>query len=207
MNCDTVNPEYGTDDISYRSLEFVNLSPEAPSYSPISCHDVLSVLGTVPSPTTPSSETETYASVLSFQVPVNTSTPVCSLVAASNKWCGFKIVMDNIDMNIRPRHQTFERQTQSLHYVNSYAVKDRIDFSSFEHATVNTVTHPESLQDVLLPSANDREALMANFVILAGRILCDVIPALNKIPGLTTKHIQHLYSKEMSSKSEIVSNV
>ena len=128
-----------------------------------------------------------------------------SVTATPNEWCGFKIAMDNIDMNIRPRHQTFERQTQSLHYVNSFALKDRIDFSSFEHATVNTVLHPESLHDVLLPSASDREALMANFVILAGRILCDAIPALNKIPGLTTKHIEHLYSKEMSTKSGIVS--
>ena len=64
---------------------------------------------------------------------------------------------------------------------------------------MNTVLHPH---DVLLPFASDHEALMANLVILAGYILCDAIPVLNE---LTTKHIEHLYSKKMSTKSEIVS--
>lgn len=39
---------------------------------------------------------------------------------------GYKIVGDNLDKNIRPRFQTMERQTQSMHYFHCYAVVDRI---------------------------------------------------------------------------------
>ena len=63
----------------------------------------------------------------------------------------------------------------------------------------------ELLHDTILPCASDHEALMDNLVVLAGRILCEAIPALREIPGLTTDHIHHSYYKEMSSKSEIVS--
>lgn len=63
------------------------------------------------------------------------------------------------------------------------------------------------LIDSLLPSASDCEAIVANFVVLAGRVLHDAISALNKIPGLITKHIQHCHYKKSSSKSEIVSAI
>ncbi len=42
---------------------------------------------------------------------------------------GFKVVFDNIDMNVKPRYMRGDFQTRSLHYVNAYAVKDRINFS------------------------------------------------------------------------------
>jgi L1 cell adhesion molecule like protein len=48
------------------------------------------------------------------------------------KWHGFKLVGDNLDKNLRPRHQTSGRQTQSLHLFHYYAVHDRIDLSSAE---------------------------------------------------------------------------
>jgi L1 cell adhesion molecule like protein len=40
---------------------------------------------------------------------------------------GFKVVGDNIDKNIRPSFQCSERQTKSLHYFHSFAIKDRVD--------------------------------------------------------------------------------
>ena len=43
----------------------------------------------------------------------------------------YRIVGDNIDKTIKPRHMTSEHQTQSLHYFNAYAVRDRIDLPSF----------------------------------------------------------------------------
>ena len=61
----------------------------------------------------------------------------------------------------------------------------------------------ELLHDTILPCASDHEQLI--LVVLAGRILCEAIPALREIPGLTTDHIHHSYYKEMSSKPEIVS--
>lgn len=43
----------------------------------------------------------------------------------------YKIVGDNIDKNIRPRHQSLESQGRSLHYFHSYAVLDRFDCSAY----------------------------------------------------------------------------
>ena len=45
----------------------------------------------------------------------------------------FKIVFDNIDKNVAPRFMRNEHQTRSLHYVHSYAVKDRLDFSNLSN--------------------------------------------------------------------------
>jgi hypothetical protein len=39
---------------------------------------------------------------------------------------GFKLVGDNIDKNVKPRHMRQEKQAQSMHYYHSYAVHDRI---------------------------------------------------------------------------------
>ena len=138
---------------------------------------------------------------------INPSVLVSHPLAASSpnvtkpwKWSGFKLVIDNIDMNLRPRHQTFERQTKSIHYVNCYAVRDRVDLSSYSNTNIRHVVPIESL----LPLEDDRRSIMGNFVILAGRILCESIPALCQIPHLATQHILHPHSKEMNSKSEIV---
>ena len=41
-----------------------------------------------------------------------------------SRWTGFRIVGDNIDCSLRPRHQTMESRTRSFHHFNSYAVLD-----------------------------------------------------------------------------------
>ena len=103
-------------------------------------------------------------------------------------------------MFVQPRHQTFHRQAKSVHYVNAYAVRDRINSSGLEE----TLPTAQLSIDDLLPTDGDRTSMMANFVILAGRILWESIPALQKISNLTTYHIKHAYHEQMSSKSQIV---
>jgi len=46
-------------------------------------------------------------------------------------WSGFKIVGDNIDKNFRRSFQRHDNKTISMHAFHIYAVKDRIDFSSY----------------------------------------------------------------------------
>ena len=135
--------------------------------------------------------------------PLATSSPI-GIDRNPREWAGFKIVIDNIDMNLRPRHQTFERQTQSIHYVNAYAVRDRIDFK--DESAMLTLENTTVSADSLLFSVYDRASIMTNFVILAGRILYNAIPALQSIPNLLTEHIKHSQYKEMSSKSQTVSD-
>lgn len=59
---------------------------------------------------------DTSASPKFFPFPLATT---CSspMQAKQGKWSGFKIVIDNIRVNLRPWHQTFVRQTKSIHYL------------------------------------------------------------------------------------------
>lgn len=52
-----------------------------------------------------------------------------STISANSKWCGFKIIGDNIDKNIKPRYYRSNTTVKSLHYYHSYALKDRIDMT------------------------------------------------------------------------------
>ena len=46
-------------------------------------------------------------------------------------WFGFKIVGDNLDRNFRRSFKRHGKKTISMHAFHMYAVKDRIDFSSY----------------------------------------------------------------------------
>ena len=187
----------GTEGIGTPTLPS-SVSPQAPPFSPITPQTSLTTEPECsPYGTSTSLDTENITTPC---LPIATSSPK-SQSSILNEWTGFKIVRDNIDMNLHPRHQTFNRQTQSIHYVNAYAVRDRLDFSGLKE-TLPTV---QLSIDKLIPTECDRTSIMANFVVLAGRILWESIPALQKIPNIVTDHIKHSHYKEVSSKSQIVS--
>ena len=172
------------------------VSPEAPPFSPLTG-------GVLPTSMPQVSPT------VSHDAPTQTSAPECLLAAVSldnpaRTWYGFKLVGDNIDKNVRPRHQTLQRQTQSFHYFNSYAIKDRLDLSAMSD---NPSTQDVEAIDVytILPSAEDHEEILKNFAIIARRIIVKYIPAFEKIPGLTKEHISHCFCTEMSKQSKVVS--
>ncbi len=58
---------------------------------------------------------------------------------------GYKIVFDNIDKNVKPRYMRSDSQIKSLHYVQSYAVRNRIDFS-FQTSHLRRLVHLTFLQ-------------------------------------------------------------
>ena len=55
--------------------------------------------------------------------------PSDTVIRPQSATAGYKIVFDNIDKTVRPRYMTYTSQTQSLNYVQAYAVKDRVDYS------------------------------------------------------------------------------
>ena len=72
-------------------------------------------------------------STLSIQVNSDTTCPnIQSEVVPQSVNAGVKLVFDNIDKTVKPRHMTLESQTTSLNYVQAIAVKDRIDYSFFQ---------------------------------------------------------------------------
>ena len=198
--------------ISPISIKIVNDSPESPKSSSSDSSATNSSLSPDSATLTPS-EVSAESSIVSQ--PEHTSTPTKSqhqLVAAgtcaSNEGeqpatCspvpGFKMVIDNIDKTVKPRNQTIDAQTQSLHYVQVYAVKDRVDFSQLS----NTAPSPgRSIYDIL-PTTSEYQKLKENFAILVAHIIVKHIP--QDFSGLLVKHIPHKYSSEMAKKSEVVS--
>lgn len=115
---------------------------------------------------------------------------------------GYKLVFDNIDKTVKPRHMRIDSQTKSLHYVQAYAVKDRIDYSY--EASERSTDGEVNLYNVL-PSAQDYQKLKTNFAVHVSRVITTHLDFFKQdFKGLSEKHIQHKYSKEMSKKSEIV---
>ena len=68
-------------------------------------------------------------------------TTVAELLSCiQTNWTGFKIVGDNVDKNFRPSTQRHDNKTKSMHWFHLYAVKDRIDLSSYSDCTSNLAT-------------------------------------------------------------------
>ena len=154
-----------------------------------------------------SSTTHSTPSTVSQPEPVTTSSPVPGNQRGSFPECqtsGMKLVLDNIDKTVRPRHQTSDAQTKSLHYIQVYGVKDRVNFTG-----LSTSPPPidKSVYDIL-PSGIEYQTLKDNFAILVARILVEHIPFFREdFSGLITNHIPHCYSTEMTNKSEVVSDI
>jgi L1 cell adhesion molecule like protein len=140
-----------------------------------------------------------------------------------SQWNGFKLMLDNIDKNVVPRYfihfysihynnnyryRRIDNPTTSLHNCFVYAVKDRVDLSGFSDDYNQFLKKPTSeLQlDVLSPSSSDKQALTQNFAILASRVLIEEMPYFKEtLEDVIQKHLEHVYSSEMATKSEVVS--
>ena len=115
----------------------------------------------------------------------------------------YKLVFDNIDKTVKPRYMRMNAQNKSLHYVQLYAVKDRVNLSQLSQTFPSIC---EVALDTILPSDEDNASLMENMSILIARVIVNRIPFFNNdFKKLVPNHIQHKYSKEMCNKSEVVS--
>ena len=80
---------------------------------------------------------------------------------------------------------------------------DRVDFSnaSEEPPSIN----PDPVLNELLPSADDREAMLSNFVVLIIRQLTQYMPFFERhFSDVVVDHIPHDHQAEMEQISEVV---
>ncbi len=181
-----------TDDQSDDNLSDDDLSISAPPYSPLTvstnCSEVLgddleSDIGEEESISSEDEQCEgkrmvhmlvymcvcgerfCYSVGCSFSI-VGESTEKPSMKSAE-PWCGFKIVGDNIDKNVRPSHQRLDRQTQSLHHFHSFAVRDRINMSTFSDCAP-TIPHPID-PATITPTASDLASFQRECEIFVSR--------------------------------------
>ena len=120
---------------------------------------------------------------------------------------GFKLVGDNIDKNVQPRHMRHDKQTLSMHYYHSYAVRDRVSSYDLSNAVPNLKEVPLHSIPVgrVLPSSCDHNNITHNFTLLVSR---QIIESLNYFKDnyfdVVVMHIKHDYYDEMSQKSVTV---
>ena len=117
----------------------------------------------------------------------------------------FKLVGDNLDKTVRPRHETVDTHSSSLHYFHAFAVKDRCDTSKLADAASQPHIDLDSFSlDIILPREEDYSALLENYAIIAARIIQKHVPFFNKNVPRVLRHIRHCHSVEMSQKSDVV---
>ena len=178
-------------------------SPFAPPFSPASSSSS--------SPIQPSTSLLPSSQPLQLSPglqPFTSSSPL-KQANVSTSGCGYKLVGDNIDKTVKPRHMRIDRQARSLHYFHSYAVKDRINSCDLSDVSSSSQCPPiDELCSAILPSPTDQEVLRSHFAIHIARILVDNLPALKFVfDGVVEWHIDHQYSTEMMLKSEVVRKV
>ena len=118
-----------------------------------------------------------------------------------------KLVGDNIDWTIHPRFVRIDQQTQSVHYFNCYALKDRIDLSSLSDVPPTPMTRPNISEVIskLFPSTHEESVMHDDFAILLARMLCSHMTYFKgTFADVIDWHISHRYSAEMSTKSDVV---
>lgn len=113
---------------------------------------------------------------------------------------------DNLDKTVKPTVETSEHHTQSLHYFHGYAVKDRVDVSKLEDDPYLPDLSQINVETVL-PKLDDESSLKSNMAILAAQVIRKRIPLIKKHFKPVVKHISHIYTSEMSQKSEVVSGI
>jgi len=107
---------------------------------------------------------------------------------SSKRILSFKLVGDNIDKDVNPRHMHVYHQTRSLNYFNTFAVQDRIPTFDLPEQCVD---HLSLTMHDFLPSAEDYTKLQSHFTFLVSRIMCSDMEYFNKLFGkCLTYHIQ-----------------
>ena len=128
---------------------------------------------------------------------------ICRSQSHTLSHCG-----DNIDKGMKQRYmRAGVNKPDSVHYFHSYAVADRVDFTSLSDKVIPTLQHDKKqLAMSLLPAPEDDEALRDNIVIQMSRILFENMEFFRlSFDGLIQWHIKLQFYKEMSTRSIVVS--
>ncbi|PFX13265.1 hypothetical protein AWC38_SpisGene22668 [Stylophora pistillata] len=113
----------------------------------------------------------------------------------------YQILGDNLDKFVRPKHMSSNNQNKSIHWFAMNAVQDRAtmkstDIKQQQQRPILSVENSE-----FLPSTEDNNQLLQNFILLVARILVKRVPDFQCLKRTVVKHIPHEFSNEMKRKS------
>lgn len=115
-------------------------------------------------------------------------------------WDEFGIVVDNVDIFVKPRREMSTKTNQMFHMVQAIAVEERVQASILDNAPAISVDKIQP--DDVLPSETDKSRvrnLMCSKVIQ----IWSTMPALKDI-DVAPPQEHHQYSEHMSKRSNQV---
>ena len=90
-----------------------------------------------------------------------------AVIQEAPMWTGFCVYGDNVDKEIRPRHQTVAEQTKSMHMFQSFAQLDHINLAGVSDEPLHsTVIDPSHLK----PSAADMHTVLSRIAVMISRL-------------------------------------
>ena len=119
-------------------------------------------------------------------------------------WPQFNIVMDNVDMLVKPRHDDSSKSNKMYHMVQAIAVEDRVLTQADDDSRQPAISIATLKPTDVYPDQSDTAFLRGLFINKVIQLLGEM-PALQNLE-LTKKPKHHIYSKLMSKKSNMVSN-
>lgn len=119
-------------------------------------------------------------------------------------WEQYNIVLDNVDIYIKPRRETASVSNKMFHMVQAIAVKDRVLTQKNDKSRQPLVNVDELLPHHAYPTDNDHKELQT---LLRHKLefIITQMPGLGHLAGKTQTKKHHKYSDEMKKKSEQVS--
>ena len=112
--------------------------------------------------------------------------------------------MDNVDMLVKPRHDDSSKSNKMYHMVQAIAVKDRVLTQADDDSSQPAISVERLQLTDVYPDQSDQESLRGLFIDMVIQILGEM-PALQNL-DLTKPH-KHMYSTQMSTKSDVVGNL
>ena len=114
----------------------------------------------------------------------------------------FKFVGDNLDRSVVVRDIRSDHHGGIVHMFSLLAVKDRVKPPpSNPSFNAERLLVPPTFSSLV--TAADVASLRQNLVVLVSRELCKYITCLQHCSSSVCRHIVHIYSREMASKSEV----
>lgn len=116
-------------------------------------------------------------------------------------WEEFSIVLDNVDIYVKPRQETASKSNTMHHMVQAIAVKDRV-LSELTNSSRQPLVEIEKLKPAdIYPTADDKETIKM--------LMYDKVKEIiSKMPAAAALDIKiqytHQFSAEMKTKSEEV---
>ena len=93
---------------------------------------------------------------------------VTSVDGCTTEWFGYKFVGDNIDKNVKASLQRLDHSNKSYHFFHGYAVRDRVDLSTYSDDKPEFHSPDASS---LLPSNLEISLLKEELTILIARLV------------------------------------